>query len=300
MSERLLLAKRIEGLSLIARQKVASFLSGNRRSLFLGHGTEFADLREYVYGDDLRYIDWRASAKRQNSLIVRDFEVERNANIMFILDSSASMMLGKGDTRARDAAVAIASLAYASIMNKDFFGFGAFSSSHSEFIPPRGGKEHEFLIYRRLLNIIPEGKTSLGEGIKHVAANLTRRSIIMVLSDLHDNLDDMIKGFRIAKGFNHEIQVIQLSDYGEYIMPDKMGKVKFIHPETKKPEVADFADPVVSGIYSYEVNKAREEISSFKRRLRGLNISVYEARTEDLTERVLLAYFKAKQRGIPG
>lgn len=189
MSEGILLSKRIEGLSIVAQEKVASFLSGNRRSLFLGHGTEFADLREYVYGDDLRYIDWRATAKRQNTLIVRDFEVERNANIVFLLDASASMLLGKKDTRMKQASIAIASLTHAAIMNKDFFGFGAFSDEISDFLPPRGGKPHEFLVYRKLLNIVPEGTTDLGNAIKKVSTSLKRRSIIMVLSDLHDNLD---------------------------------------------------------------------------------------------------------------
>lgn len=110
----------------------------------------------------------------------------------------------------------------------------------------------------------------------------------------------MIKGFRIARGFNHEIQVIQLTDYGEYILPDKIGKIKFINPETDKPEVADFSDPVVSGLYAYEIGKSKQKVKEFKRKLRGMRIQVYESRTEDLTEKVLLAYFKAKQRGLPG
>jgi len=297
MSEGVLLAKRIEGLSIVAREKVSSFLAGNRRSLFLGTGTEFADLREYVYGDEQRYIDWRATAKRQNKLIVRDFEVERNTNIIFIVDASASMMLGEKETRAKAATIAIASLAHATIKNKDFFGLGIFSDEVSEFVPPRGGRHQEFLVYKKLLNMVPEGKTDLGDALKHLATTIKQRSIFMVLTDLHDNLDDMFKGFRITKGFNHEIKVIQLTDRGEYKLPDKVGKIKFIHPEKGKPEVADFGDPLVSGLYSYEITKRRRELKSFKRKLRGLKIDVIESYSDNLVEQILLAYFSAKKGG---
>lgn len=298
MSESDLLSKRVEGLYLHARQKVSSFLTGNRRSLFLGAGTEFADLREYQLGDDVRHIDWRATAKRYNSLIVRDFEVERNSNVILLLDASASMMLGKKQPRMKNAVIAIASLAHAAIHNKDFFGFGAFNDNLNVFIPPKGGKAHEFLIYRKLLNIVPQGVTDIGSALKQVAASLKRRSIILILSDLHDRSEDMMKGFKIAKGFNHEVQVIQLTDYGEYILPSKIGKIKFEHPETGSQTVADFSDPIVSGIYNYEINKEIQELNNFKKKLRGLKIKIVEGYTEELVEKVLLSYFSTKQRGF--
>jgi len=189
MTERNLISKRVEGLSIIAKQKVSSFLAGNRRSLFLGGGTEFADLREYVFGDDQRHIDWRATARRQNKLIIREFEVERNTNVIFLLDASASMLLGKTETRIKAAAIAIASLAHASIMNKDFFGFGAFSEGFREYVPPRGGKPQEFLIYKKLLNILPAGKTKMADAIRQIATTTNQRSLIIVLTDLHDELE---------------------------------------------------------------------------------------------------------------
>ncbi len=297
MSEKLLISKRIENLSLIAKEKVASFLSGNRRSLYLGHGNEFADLREYRTGDEMKHIDWRQSAKRHDKLIVREFEVERNTNVIFLMDASASMMLGDMD-RIKSSVIAIASLAHAVVKNKDLFGFGAFSDELSEFIHPKGGKLHEHLIYKKLLNIIPEGKTNMGEALKQVAANLKRRSVIMVLTDLHDDLDSMYRGFKIAKGFKHELQIIQLAELGEYILPDKVGKIKFQHPETGKPTVADFTDPIIKGKYNYEISKRQMEIAQFKRKLRGMNARVVTAYSGDMTEKILISYFTSKQRGM--
>lgn len=298
MAEANLIAKSVQGLHLLAKQKVSSFLSGNRRSLFLGNGTEFSDLREYQTGDELRHIDWRATAKRYNSLIVRDYELERNANVVMLLDASASMLIGQKQPRIKSAMIAIASLAHATINNKDFFGFGAFSNDLSIYLPPKGGKPQEFLIYKRLLELIPSGTTDIGMAIKQVATSLKRRSIILVLSDLHDDTENMIKGFKIAKGFNHEVQVLQLTEFGEYTLPPNIGKVKFTHPETGSPVIADFSDPVVSGLYNYEINNKINQLNSFKRKLRGMKIKLVEGYTSDLAEKVLLTYFSAKQRGF--
>jgi hypothetical protein len=298
VAESNLISKRVQGLQILAKQKVSSFLSGNRRSLFLGNGTEFSDLREYQKGDELRHIDWRATAKRYNSLIVRDYEVERNTSIVFLLDASASMLLGKKYPRMRSAMIAVASLAHASISNKDFFGFGAFSENLSLYIPPKGGKSQEYLVYKRLLELIPEGKTDIGTSIKQVATSLKRRSLILVLTDLHDHPENMIKGFRIAKGFNHEVQVLQLTERGEFTLPSNIGKIKFTHPDTGSPTVADFSDPVISGIYNYEINKKVIEINKFKRKLRGMKVKLVESYTEDLAEKALLSYFSLKQRGF--
>lgn len=297
MAEKALISRKIENLSLVAKEKVASFLSGNRRSLFLGHGNEFADLREYRVGDELRHIDWKQSAKKYEGLIVREYEVERNTNIVFLMDASASMMLGDQE-RIKAAVISIASLAHAVIKNKDFFGFGAFSDSLSDFVPPRGGKLHEHLIYRKLVNIIPNGKTNIGGAIKQVAANLNRRSVIIVLSDLHDDLAEMYKGFKIAKGFNHEVQIIQFGEVGEFVLPSKVGKIKFKHPDTGDQKVADFTDPKILGKYTYEINKKHKKIISFKRKLRGLDIKIVTAYSGELTEKILLSYFTSKQRGI--
>ena len=297
MSEATLISKRIQNLAILAKEKVGSFLSGNRRSLYLGHGTEFADIREYVHGDEFRHIDWNQSAKHHNKLFVKEYEVERNSNVVFILDSSASMLLGKKEERIKPASISIASLAHAVIQNKDFFGFASFSDEKSQFLAPRGGKEHEFLIYRRLLNIIPGGKTDLGESIKTVAATLKKRSILIILTDLHLDLDELFKGLKIAKGFKHDVTVIQITDRGEFILPSKVGKIKFKHPSSGDQTIADFTDPIISGRYSYEINKVQREIYRFIQRLRGMKIRVVTSFTENLTEKFLLAYFSHKQRG---
>lgn len=293
-SEADLVARRVQNLSILAREKVASFLSGNRRSLFKGQGTEFADLREFAAGDDTRYIDWRASAKRYNALIVRDYELEKNTNIVMLLDASGSMLLGKNSTRISKAVEAIASLAFAAVQNKDFIGFNSVSGKQSINIPPKGGKNHEYFIYRQLLNIIPTGSANIGEALKNVVNSLHHRSLIIVVSDLHNNIEETLSGFRMARAFKHEIQLIQISDYNEFVLPDNLGKIKFLHEN--KPVVVDLSDTLTYGRFSYEINKRVHEINSFKRKLRGLKVRVVEVKTENIIEQVLLSYYSAKSR----
>lgn len=291
-----LLAKQVKGLSILAKERVASFLTGNRRSLFRGQGTDFADLREYVIGDDSKYVDWRATAKRNGNLIVKEYDVERNTNIILLLDVSASMLIGKKRPRIMIAIEAVASLAHATTQNKDFIGFGAFSDEVSIYIPPKGGVHHEFYIYRQLLNIIPQGTTNIGDALKEVSTSLKQKSLILVISDLHDNLESTLYGFKIARAFKHEVQLLQISDYGEYVLPEKLGKIKFQDPETGKPQVIDFTNTITKGLYSYELNKKLEEVNEFKRKLRGLRVRVIESRTEDLVDRVLNTYYSSKSR----
>ena len=296
VSERDLLAKQVKGLDVLAREKVSSFLEGNRRSLFRGSGTEFADLRAYVPGDETKHIDWRATARRQDTLIVREYELERNTNVVLLLDASASMLLGKKKKRIILAIEAIASLTHAAIQNRDLIGFGAFSDKLDLFIPPKGGKLHQFFIYRKLLQLIPSGRTKIGDALKGISASLKRRSLLIVVSDLHDNIEETIAGFRIARAFNHELLLLQITDYGEYVLPQNIGKIKFKHPRTGKPEVVDFSNPVTKGMYHYHIHKSLDNLVDFKRNLRGLRVRVVECRTEDLVEKILLAYFSQKAR----
>ena len=91
--------------------------------------------------------------------------------------------------------------------------------------------------------------------------------------------------------------VIQITDRGEFILPSKVGKIKFKHPSSGDQTIADFTDPIISGRYSYEINKVQREIYRFIQRLRGMKIRVVTSFTENLTEKFLLAYFSHKQRG---
>ncbi|UJG44921.1 MAG: DUF58 domain-containing protein [Candidatus Heimdallarchaeum endolithica] len=287
--------KKLKKLEILAKERSTSFLQGHRRSIFRGPGTEYADLREYVEGDDLRFVDWNASSRIPFKLIVRDYEQERNTNVVLMLDISHSMLLGDPVPRIKLAVEASATLAYTVLINRDLFGWASFSDKLHNYIPPRGGKLHFYHIIHEMLKIAPHGKTNIGDAIREVALSLKRRSIIILLTDLHGNLESAMNGFKVAKLKKHEIKVIHTVDPEEFLFPKNPRQVKYLDPETNQMKVVNFSNLLERGKYNYEIGLKIKEINNFKRNVRGLNIDVVTASTTMLTERLLLTYFGSKR-----
>ncbi len=289
--------KKLKKLEIIAKEKSTSFLQGHRRSIFRGHGTEYADLREYVEGDDPRFIDWNASSRIPLKLIVRDYEVERNTNVVLMLDSSYSMLLGDPVPRIKLAVEASATLAYTVLNNRDLFGWASFSDELHSFIRPRGGKLHFYHILNEMLKIAPFGRTNIGDAVREVALALNKRSIIIVLTDLHCDLENAMKGFKVARVKKHEIKLIHTIDPEEFLFPKDPRQVKYIDPNTQKMTVVNFSNLLERGKYNFEVGLRIKQINEFKRNVRGLNIDVITAPTTYLIDKLLLAYFGTKRGG---
>lgn len=290
--------KRLKQLEILAKEKSTSFLQGHRRSIFRGPGTEYADLREYIEGDDLRFVDWNASSRVPFKLIVRDYEQERNTNVILMMDTSYSMLLGEPKPRIKLAVEAIATLAYTVMNNRDNFGWVSFSDKIHKYIPPRGGKLHLYHVFDEMLKTSPIGRTSIGETVKEIALAQKRRSIIIILTDLHGDLEGAMDGFRVARVKKHEIKLIHIHDPEEFLFPKQPRQVKYQDPDTGEIKAVNFSNLLERGRFMFELGLQIKEINNFKRNIRGLNIDVIDAPTTVLTERLLLAYFGSKRRGL--
>ncbi|MHA2357401.1 MAG: DUF58 domain-containing protein [Candidatus Heimdallarchaeaceae archaeon] len=289
--------KKLKKLEIIAKERSTSFLQGHRRSIFRGPGTEYADLREYTEGDDLRFIDWNASSRVPFKLIVRDYEQERNTNVVLMMDTSFSMLLGEPVPRIKMAVEAIATLAYTVMNNRDNFGWVSFSDEIHKYIPPRGGKTHLYHIFNEMLKISPFGNTNIGDAVRETSLALKRRSIIIILTDLHGDLKGAMDGFRVAKVKRHEIKLIHIHDPEEFLFPKQPRQVKYQDPDTGEVKVVNFSNLLERGRYMFELGLQIKKINEFKRNIRGLNIDVIDAPTTVLIEKLLLAYFGTKRRG---
>ena len=288
--------KKIKKLEILAKERSTSFLQGHRRSIFRGPGTEYADLREYTEGDDLRFIDWNASSRVPFKLIVRDYEQERNTNIIMMMDTSNSMLLGEPIPRIKMAVESIATLAYTVMNNRDNFGWASFSDKIHNYIPPRGGKIHLYHVFKEMLKIAPVGKTNIGETVREIALSQKRRSIIIVLTDLHGDLEGALDGFKIARAKRHELKLIHIHDPEEFLFPKQPRQIKFQDPDTEEIQVINFSNLLERGKFMFELGLQIKKINDFKRSIRGLNIDVIDAPTTILTEKLLLAYFGTKRR----
>ena len=180
------LRRALRRLELASRRRIRDGLAGGYRSAFRGAGLEIADLRAYAPGDDIRGIDWRASARRSPHLgpVVRRYIEERERTLLFLLDASASMGFGRGGRSvAAYALELLAPLALAAAETGDRPGLLAFAEGTRSLIEPAPGRRAALRLIREALALEPRGGTDLAAACITADRLLKRRSIVFILSD---------------------------------------------------------------------------------------------------------------------
>ncbi|MCK4445723.1 MAG: DUF58 domain-containing protein, partial [Candidatus Marinimicrobia bacterium] len=143
--------KEVRQIELRTRYLVNDVFSGEYHSVFKGQGIEFAEVREYQYGDDIRAIDWNVTA-RYNHPYVKVNEEERELNVMLAVDASRSGAFGSHDKfKSEIAAEICALLAFSAIKNNDKVGLLVFTDNIEKYIPPRKGRGHVLRVIREIL-----------------------------------------------------------------------------------------------------------------------------------------------------
>ncbi len=211
---------RLANLQLVAREIVEGFLSGLHRSPYHGFSIEFAEYRDYVKGDDLRYLDWKAYGK-SDRLYIKKFHSETNTAVRILLDRSGSMAFSsvEGVTKFRYALFLAAALAFVASRQQDAPGVLAFSSEGTRGLPPKGGQGHLLDLFRLLEELEPAGETTLAPTLHAVAESAGRRSLVVVLSDLLDEPDEVLSGLRHLRFKGHEVLLFHVLDPAEIQFP---------------------------------------------------------------------------------
>jgi len=199
-------------LDLKARLVVEGFLTGLHRSPYHGFSVEFAEHRQYMPGDPLRHLDWKVLAKSDRKYI-KQYEEETNLRAMLLVDTSASMGYGsRGITKLDYARQLAAALAYLMLRQNDAVGLFAFASGHAEQIPPRSTMGHARPLLLLLERLRPAGGTDFVASLHSLAERMTRRGLVVILSDLLDNperIEQAVHHFRHRK---HEVLVFHILD----------------------------------------------------------------------------------------
>lgn len=206
---------RIKSLELRAKAVMEGFMSGLHRSPFHGFSVEFSEYREYSPGDDLRYLDWRVFA-RSDRYYIKRFEDETNLRCYLLLDVSRSMGYGSGEvTKADYARTMAATIAYFLIQQRDAVGVAAFDEKVQDVVPPRfrSGQLH------RLLTILesPVGgeKTDLSEPLEQLARTVSKRGMVIMLSDFLTPLDSFEQPLRQLRTHGHDVVLFRVLDRTE-------------------------------------------------------------------------------------
>ena len=219
------------------RKMASDIFAGQYESAFRGQGLEFAEVREYMDGDDVRSIDWNVSA-RFGRPYVKVFHEERELTVMLLLDLSGSHLFGTKQKFKREVLAEVAGmLAFLAIRTNDKVGAVLFSSKVEKYIPPKKGSSHVWTMIKEIFTYEPE---NLGTHIKAALDFLNRvvkrHAIVFLISDC---LDD---GFELPLGISarkHDLTVIRLCDPAEEELPD-VGLTYVRDPETEQTLLMNF------------------------------------------------------------
>jgi len=256
--------KKLEMLTLVAKQLFRGDSRGERRSTAHGASVEFADFRPYVQGDDFRRIDWNAFAKFEN-LMLRLFVEEQELAVHILLDTSLSMHFGNPDKfdYARRLAAALAYIALANTDRVTFTTLARGPDSDDYLGPttrPLRGKPGIIRLMDRLSTLQPAGRTDLNASLGRFALRTTRAGLVLVISDyLSDpGYEDGIKRLRYGK---HDVVMIQTLSPQE-LAPELLGDVRLVDMETNLG-VDVTANRAVLAAYAKRLAAFLHELASF-------------------------------------
>ena len=206
----------IGNLELIAKFVVEGFISGLHKSPYHGFSVEFAQYREYMPGDDPKHIDWKVYG-RTDRYYIKQFEQETNLNCYLLLDTSQSMTYGSGDlTKLEYANFLIASLSYFMVKQRDAVGLAYFDEKLHEYLPARSTPSHLHSILVTLERLQTHTTTRMGTPLHQVAERLSKRGLVILISDLYDeNADEVVQALEHFRYDGHEVIVFHILDQQE-------------------------------------------------------------------------------------
>jgi uncharacterized protein (DUF58 family) len=206
---------RINSLELVARSVVEGFISGLHRSPYLGFSTDFAEHRQYMPGDDLRHLDWKLLA-RTDRLYIKKYQGDTNAQIHLLIDASASMNYASGEvSKLQYAQYLASSLAYLGVRQHDSVGLHTFDEETIEHVPPGSRTGHLRTVLGVIERIAPGRGTRLTEQLHRLAELLTRRGIIVLISDLYDEPAQLMEALEHLRFKGNEVIVFHVMDRQE-------------------------------------------------------------------------------------
>ncbi|MEZ4417862.1 MAG: DUF58 domain-containing protein [Gemmatimonadota bacterium] len=283
---------RLGNLEFVARKVVEGFLLGLHASPHRGFSAEFAELKAYQPGDDVRYIDWRMFG-RSDRYFVKQFQEETNLVSHLLLDISESMNWKSGTgllSKLSYGKQLLAALSLLLVRQGDAVGLTAFHDGVPTRIHPRGGKHHWYELLHRLESLQASGRTNAPSALTDVARRLRRRGLVVLVSDLLVDLDRTKNTLRFLRHRGHEVLVLHLLDPGERELP-AAGDAWFYDPETQEEMRVNAAD--LRADYRDAVKEALRE---WERALRPYGIDYVTVDTDQPLSRVLGAYLKKRAR----
>ena len=290
---------RLATMELKARTVVEGFLSGLHRSPFKGFSVEFAEYRQYLPGDDLSALDWKVYA-RSDRHYIKKFEEESNLECHLLLDVSGSMSYGGAAQAQTDAKTSLSKIEYASVLaaslaflmhrQRDACGLMAFDEKIAVRVPAsaRRGQLHTILV--ALERLTTGRRTDVARPLQQLAEALVRRSMVVLISDLLDEPEPIIKGLKHLRFRGSDVVVFQIRHPDELTFPFH-ASARFRDLESAE---AVTADP--RGIRDEYLRELARLQARYEQELRGIGIDYVPLDTSKPLDFALMAYLAARSR----
>ncbi len=278
--------KKVRQIEIRTKNIVNDFFGGDYHSNFKGRGMTFSEVREYQYGDDIRFIDWNVTA-RYNAPFVKIFEEEREMTVMLLVDVSGSGNFGTNKQFKRELATEISAiLAFSAIKNNDKVGVIFFSNIIEEFIPPKKGKSNILRIIRQVLAFeAKEKKTDITLAIEYFNNVMKKRTICFVLSDFLS--PEFEKPLKIASK-KHDIIALRIHDKRENTLPN-VGIIPLQDAENDSISYVDTSSQKVRELF---YNKQEEKQAYLRKLFTKCGVDMIDISTGSDYVKPLMNFFK--------
>lgn len=282
--------QKVRRIEIKTKRVVDSILSGEYHSAFKGKGMEFAEVRNYVEGDDIRHIDWNVTA-RMREPYVKKHQEERELTVMLMVDASASGSFGsinkfKGETGVELCAL----LAFSAIKNNDRVGLIIFTSEVELYIPPQKGKNHVLHVIRELLFFKPKGrKTDVAAALSFLNGVQTRKAVVFLVSDFFT--PPFEAALRVSAR-RHDLIAVTINDPRENVFPD-IGLVELEDAESGQIILVDSGSKQFRQLYKQKMEHHWSSISTL---FKANGVDEIPVSTETEYVEPLVKFFKKRER----
>ncbi len=281
--------RQVRLIELRTRGLVDSLFSGEYRSTFKGQGMEFAEVREYQAGDEVRTIDWNVTARMGRPFVKRYIE-ERELTVMLAVDLSGSARFGTTERFKSELVSELAAvLAMCAVRNNDRVGVLLYTDRIEHVVPPRKGRRHAMRVIRDVLAFEPVGRgTDTGGAIEYMSRLLKHHAIVFIMSDFQDASIERPLKLLVQR---HDVVAITVEDPAERLLPD-VGLARFEDPESGELVDVDTSDPAVREAFTAQV---AEEEGGRRKLLRRLAVDEVVVKTGEDYVPPLLRFFRTRE-----
>ncbi|MBT3228780.1 MAG: DUF58 domain-containing protein [Candidatus Marinimicrobia bacterium] len=282
------LLKKVKKIELSTRHLVNEVFGGEYHSVFKGRGMEFAEVREYSPGDDIRTIDWNVSA-RTGVPYVKLFEEERELTVMILVDASASGAFGTRVQMKRALAAELSAvLAFSAVKNNDKVGLIIFTDHVEKYIPPRKGRSHVLRVIREVLNHEPEHQgTSINTALEFMSRVIRKRSVTFMISDFLDK--DYERSIKQASR-KHDMLSFHLQDPWEIELPN-LGLIQIHDGETGETSLINTGNASLRQTYQV---KSQERFNKLQAFFKSSGLDYLPIRTDVPYVDSLISFFRKR------